>query len=62
MMEGVISEHEEAILSAIPLRRFGDAADVAGTCIWLASKAGHYVTGATIPIDGGFLCGARNIL
>ena len=37
----------------IPLGRVGQPDDVAGTTIFLASRAGAYLTGAVIPVDGG---------
>jgi NAD(P)-dependent dehydrogenase (short-subunit alcohol dehydrogenase family) len=43
----------EALEGRIPLRRLGSAPDIAGTCIFLASKAAAYITGAEIPVDGG---------
>lgn len=39
--------------SQIPLGRIGRPDDVAGTAIYLASRAGAYLTGAVIPVDGG---------
>ncbi len=44
---------EELISSGVPLGRIGRPEDVAGTVIYLASRAGSYLTGATIPVDGG---------
>lgn len=44
---------EEAVASGVPLGRIGRADDVAGAVIYLASRAGAYVTGAVIPVDGG---------
>lgn len=38
----------------IPLGRIGTPADIAGTTIFLASRAGAYLTGTVIPVDGGF--------
>ncbi len=38
---------------AVPLRRIGRPDDVAGTAVFLASRAGSYLTGAVIPVDGG---------
>jgi NAD(P)-dependent dehydrogenase (short-subunit alcohol dehydrogenase family) len=39
--------------AAVPLGRIGEPEDVAGAVIFLASKAGSYVTGTTIFVDGG---------
>src|SRR6266700_1598800 len=43
----------DAITAAAPLRRIGRPDDMAGVAIYLASRAGAYVTGAVIPVDGG---------
>ena len=43
----------EALVAPIPLKRMANDADVAGTAIFLASKAGAYLTGAVVPVDGG---------
>jgi len=45
----------EALLNSIPLRRAGTPEDIAGLAMFLASRAGSYITGAIIPIDGGIL-------
>jgi NAD(P)-dependent dehydrogenase (short-subunit alcohol dehydrogenase family) len=37
-----------------PLRRIGSPQDMAGVAIYLASRAGSYVNGVVIPVDGGF--------
>jgi NAD(P)-dependent dehydrogenase (short-subunit alcohol dehydrogenase family) len=48
----------EAIEAAVPLGRIGRPDDVAGLALFLASRAGSYVTGAIIPLDGGITgCG-----
>jgi NAD(P)-dependent dehydrogenase (short-subunit alcohol dehydrogenase family) len=47
-----------ALEARIPLHRLGTPPDIAGACIFLASRAGAYVTGAEIPVDGG-LSGCR---
>ena len=39
----------------IPLRRLGRPDDIAGIIVFLASRAGSYVTGAEIPVDGGII-------
>jgi len=42
------------ILDRTPMRRLGTPADVAPVVLFLASPAARYVTGQTIPVDGGF--------
>jgi NAD(P)-dependent dehydrogenase (short-subunit alcohol dehydrogenase family) len=42
-----------AIAGSVPLGRVGDPDDMAGTVIYLASRAGRYLTGTVIPVDGG---------
>jgi len=42
-------------LSKIPLGRFGMAEDIAGAAIFLASRAGAYVNGSVLAVDGGWL-------
>ena len=39
--------------ASYPLRRIGDPDDIAGVAVFLASRAGQYVTGQTIVVDGG---------
>ena len=49
---------DPALLAHIPLRRLGSPDDIAGIVIFLCSRAGAYVTGAQIPVDGGVVgCG-----
>ncbi len=49
------SAWEQAMLGKIPLRRFGKMEDLSGAILFLASDASAYVTGQSIPVDGGFL-------
>jgi 2-dehydro-3-deoxy-D-gluconate 5-dehydrogenase len=44
----------ERVTARIPVGRWARPADMAGTAIWLASRASDYVTGAAIPVDGGY--------
>ncbi len=44
---------QQAILSAIPMKRRGSAQDVANLAAFLASEQAGYLTGAVIPVDGG---------
>ncbi|MBI5408905.1 MAG: 3-oxoacyl-ACP reductase FabG [Nitrospirae bacterium] len=43
----------EKILELIPLNRFGEPSDVANLIVFLASDKADYITGQTIPVDGG---------
>lgn len=50
----------KAVIRSVPLKRMGTPDDVAQTCLFLASDAGRYVSGAILPADGGWLAsGAR---
>ncbi|MBZ0318962.1 MAG: 2-dehydro-3-deoxy-D-gluconate 5-dehydrogenase KduD [Anaerolineae bacterium] len=44
-----------SILARIPAGRWGEADDLQGAVVFLASKASDYLTGAIIPVDGGWL-------
>ena len=54
MMAAMLERYEEQIVAAAPLRRIGRPDDMAGVAVYLSSRAGAYVTGAVIPVDGGF--------
>lgn len=45
---------DEAVVRRTPAGRWGEPADLAGTVIFLSSRASDFVTGAAIPIDGGY--------
>ena len=44
---------EDQVAGTIPMGRHGEPEDMAGTAIFLSSRAGSYLTGAVIPVDGG---------
>lgn len=46
-------EMRAAVAAASPLGRIGRPDDMAGVAVYLSSRAGSYVTGAVIPVDGG---------
>jgi NAD(P)-dependent dehydrogenase (short-subunit alcohol dehydrogenase family) len=46
-------EVNKKIISSTPLGRVGEAKDIVGATVFLASEASDYITGQTIPIDGG---------
>jgi NAD(P)-dependent dehydrogenase (short-subunit alcohol dehydrogenase family) len=53
MMHATLEAFGEQIIASAPLRRIGRPDDMAGAAIFLASRAGAYLTGAVIPVDGG---------
>jgi NAD(P)-dependent dehydrogenase (short-subunit alcohol dehydrogenase family) len=54
-MNKAAARNPEGSAKGIPSRRVGVPEDMAGGAIYLASKAGDYVVGTTIPIDGGIV-------
>jgi NAD(P)-dependent dehydrogenase (short-subunit alcohol dehydrogenase family) len=55
MMAATLEAWGDAIREQIPLRRIGEPSDMAGAAIFLCSKAGAYVTGIVLPVDGGIV-------
>lgn len=54
--DGHLTERSGKIISHTPMRRFGKPEDLLGTLLWLADETtAGFVTGTTIPVDGGFL-------
>jgi NAD(P)-dependent dehydrogenase (short-subunit alcohol dehydrogenase family) len=53
MMAATLAEFGDEIAASSPLGRIGRPDDMAGVAIFLSSRAGAYVTGAVIPVDGG---------
>ena len=53
MMAATLEAFGEQIAANAPLKRIGRPDDMAGAAIFLASRAGAYLTGALIPVDGG---------
>jgi NAD(P)-dependent dehydrogenase (short-subunit alcohol dehydrogenase family) len=54
-MNRAARDHADAVATRVPLGRIGDENDMAGAAIFLASRAGDYVVGATLPVDGGIV-------
>ncbi|HES59047.1 MAG TPA: SDR family oxidoreductase, partial [Caldithrix sp.] len=52
--DGSLTDRGTTILKITPFKRFGEPDELVGTVLWLASDASKFVTGAVIPIDGGF--------
>jgi NAD(P)-dependent dehydrogenase (short-subunit alcohol dehydrogenase family) len=53
MMAATLEAFGDSIAKSAPLRRIGRPDDMAGVAVYLASRAGAFVTGAVIPVDGG---------
>jgi 2-deoxy-D-gluconate 3-dehydrogenase len=50
--------HEQEIVKDLPARKIGELADIAGTVIYLCSRASNYVCGHTVVLDGGQVANA----
>lgn len=56
MGDGYLSENQhlkEIMLQSVPMRRFGQAEEVAKTICWLCSEDASYLNGIALPVDGG---------
>jgi len=49
-----IPDLHERVLARTPAGRWGDIGDFAGIAVFLASAASDFITGAAIPVDGGY--------
>jgi NAD(P)-dependent dehydrogenase (short-subunit alcohol dehydrogenase family) len=54
-MNKAARDHAEEVATRVPAGRIGNDEDMAGAAIYLASRAGDYVVGATIAVDGGIV-------
>lgn len=56
MTQSLVSNERRAaqILERTPQKRWGDPADIAGVVVFLCSDAARFITGAILPIDGGY--------
>ena len=61
MMASTLEEYGEQIKSSVPRGRIGVPEDMAGTSIFLSSRASSYITGSIIPVDGGSLIARRHM-
>jgi len=54
-MNKAARDHGDMVSKSVPNKRVGDSMDISGAVIFLASRAGDYVIGTTIPVDGGIV-------
>jgi NAD(P)-dependent dehydrogenase (short-subunit alcohol dehydrogenase family) len=52
--DGGYTDRAQKVILQTPMGRFGRPEELAGAVVWLASDASAFVTGAVIPVDGGF--------
>lgn len=52
--DGSLTERSRKVLAKTPMKRFGDIAELNGMVVMLCSDEASFITGTTIPIDGGF--------
>lgn len=52
--DGTLTARGQSIIDKTPMGRFGEPEELLGALVWLLSDASRFVTGAVVPIDGGF--------
>ncbi|WP_067687621.1 SDR family oxidoreductase [Nocardia jejuensis] len=53
-------ELSRVVAESVPLGRYGTTREIADCCLWLASPSAAYITGAIIPVDGGWSLGGAS--
>lgn len=53
-VDGSLTDRGQKVIAHTPMKRFGEAEELAGTLIWLCSDASKFVTGTVVSVDGGF--------
>ena len=52
--DGSLTERSRKVIARTPMRRFGEISELNGAVQFLCSEAASFITGVTLPIDGGF--------
>lgn len=52
--DGSLTARGKSVIAQTPFARFGEPDELIGALIWLCSDASKFVTGVTVPVDGGF--------
>lgn len=52
--DGSLTERGQRIVDLTPAGRFGNPEELVGTLVWLCGDGARFVTGAVVPVDGGF--------
>jgi len=53
MTAELTDDRKAEILASVPLRRYGNVDEIAGTAVFLASEPAAYINGVVLPVDGG---------
>ncbi len=61
MMAHTLQTMGDRVRAGVPLKRIGEPEDMAGAAIYLSSRAGAYVSGVVLPVDGGIVAAARTL-
>lgn len=59
MTKPLLENFHDRVVSKVPLKRLGSTHDILGAVVYLSSEASSFVTGVTIPVDGGSLANCK---